>query len=200
MNMDKTAVFIDLGYLNSITKKLGEMKIDFEKFAKSFINDKNEELYRVYCYYCPPFQSSPPTDEEKLRKSNFDRFMRRLKNIPRFEIRLGKLTKTRKGDYVQKRVDTYFAIDLVKLAVKGTIKNAILIAGDSDFVPPILEAKENDVIVKLFYYTNTVQDEILECCDEKQEISAEFLNKFKYSSIRNTSDSGEINSGTERFI
>ena len=56
------------------------------------------------------------------------------------------------------------------------------------------------MIKKLFYYTNTVQDEILECCDEKQEISAEFLNKFKYSSIRNTSDSGEINSGTERFI
>jgi hypothetical protein len=42
--MDKTAVFIDLGYLNSITKKLGEMKIDFEKFAKSFINPYNEEL------------------------------------------------------------------------------------------------------------------------------------------------------------
>lgn len=186
--MDKTAIFIDLGYLNSITKKLGEMKVDYEKFVKLLIDEKNEELYRVYCYYCSPYQSNPPTSEEKLRKSNFDRFMRRLKHIPRFEIRFGKLTKTRKGDYVQKRVDTYFAIDLVKLAVKGTIKNAILIAGDSDFVPPIIEAKENGVIVKLFYYTGTVQDEILECCDEKQEINAEFLTKVQYYSTKTTSD------------
>lgn len=192
--MDKTAIFIDLGYLNSITKKLGELKIDFDKFAKSFIDEKTEEVYRIYCYYCSPFQSNPPTAEEKLRKSNFDRFMRRLKNMPRFEIRFGKLTKTKRGDYIQKRVDTYFAIDLVKLAVKGIIKNAILIAGDSDFVPPIIEAKENGVIVKLVYYANTVQDEILECCDERQEITAEFLNKFKYSSIKNTPDSETINS------
>jgi uncharacterized LabA/DUF88 family protein len=92
---------------------------------------------------------------------------------------LGKLTKTKKGDYVQKRVDTYFSIDLIKLAIKRDINNAILIAGDSDFVPPILEAKENGIIINLKYYRNTVQDELLECCDEKSEITAEFLNKYK---------------------
>jgi len=182
--MDKTAIFIDLGYLNSITKKLGELKIDFDKFIKSFIDDKSEELYRVYCYYCYPFQSSPPTAEQKLRKSNLDRFMQRLKKIPRFEIRLGRLSKTKKGDYVQKRVDTYFAIDLVKLAIKNIIKNAVLIAGDSDFVPPIEEAKENGVIVKLFYYRDTVQDELLDCCDERNELKAEDLNNFRYTSAR----------------
>jgi len=114
--------------------------------------------------------------------------MQRLKKIPRFEIRLGKLSRTRRGDYVQKRVDTYFAIDLVKLSVRGTIKNAILIAGDSDFVPPILEAKENGVIVKLFYYRDTAQDELLECCDEREEITAEILNSFKYVSSKNSAE------------
>ncbi|MFA5019755.1 MAG: NYN domain-containing protein [Candidatus Pacearchaeota archaeon] len=182
--MDKTAIFVDLGYLNSITKKLGELKIDFDKFIKSFIDENSEELYRVYCYYCYPYQSNPPTPEEKLRKSNVDRFMQRLKKIPRFEIRLGKLSKTKRGDYVQKRVDTYFAIDLVKLAVKGIIKNAIIIAGDSDFVPPIIEAKENGVIVKLFYYRDTIQDELLACCDERKELTAEFLNEVRYNSSK----------------
>ncbi len=178
--MDKTAIFIDLGYLNSITKKLGNLKINFERFAQSFIDSSREELYRVYVYYCPPFQSNPPTAEERLMKSNLDRFLNRLKKISRFEIRMGRLSKTKKGDFVQKRVDTYFAIDLVKLAIKGSIKKAILVAGDSDFVPPILEAKENDVIVKVCYYENTIQNELLECCDESKEISAEFLNSVRY--------------------
>ncbi|MEK6913404.1 MAG: NYN domain-containing protein [Nanoarchaeota archaeon] len=179
--MEKTAIFIDLGYLMSITKQLGNLKLDFDKFSKAFIDISKEDLFRVYVYYCSPFQGDPPTDEEKFRKSNSDRFMRKIKNLPRFEIRLGRLTKTKKGDYIQKRVDTYFSIDLVKLAIKKDIHNAILIAGDSDFVPPILEAKENGVIVKLKYYRDTVQNELLECCDEKSEITAEFLNSCRIS-------------------
>ncbi len=179
--MDKTAIFIDLGYMNAITRELGNLKIDFEKFIMSLLNPQTDEIYRVYFYFCSPFQSNPPTDSEKLRKSNHDRFMRKLKSIPRFEIRLGKLSRTKSGDYIQKRVDTHFAIDLVKLSVKNIIKKAILIAGDSDFVPPILEAKENGVIVKLKYYGDKVQDELLEICDEKEKISAEMLNSFSYN-------------------
>ncbi len=179
--MERTAIFVDLGYLNAITRKLGNLRVDYEKLVESLISKDGDSLYRVYMYYCPPFQGSPPTPEERLRKSNLDRFIKKLKNIPRFEIRMGKLTKTKKGDYIQKRVDTYFAIDLVKLSIKGSIKKAILIAGDSDFVPPILEAKENDVIVKICYYQNTIQTELLESCDESEEFTAEFLNKFKYS-------------------
>ncbi len=179
--MDKTAIFIDLGYLNAITRKLGNLKIDFERLAKSLLDEKKEELYRVYVYYCPPFQGDPPTPEERLRKSNVDRFVYRLKKIPRFEMRMGKLAKTKSGDYIQKRVDTYFAIDLVKLALNRSIQNVIIVAGDSDFVPPILEAKENNVIVKLRYYRDTVQDELLQCCDERHEITAEDLNAIRSS-------------------
>ncbi len=179
--MDKAAVFVDLGYLNSITRNLGNLKINFEKLKTYFIDLSKEEFYRMYVYYCPPFQSNPPTPEEKLRKSNSDRFINMLKTIPRLEIRMGRLAKTKKGDYTQKRVDTYFAIDLVKLAIKSSIQKAILIAGDSDFVPPILEAKENDVIVKVVYYGNTVHDELLNACDERLEITAEILNELKFS-------------------
>ena len=183
MNMvEKVGIFIDLGYLNAITKNLSNLKINFEKFIKCFIDESKEELYRTYFYYCPPFQSSPPTPEERLMQSNLDRFVKRLKSLPRVEVRMGKLTKTRKGEFIQKRVDTYFAIDLVKLSIKNSIKKAVLIAGDSDFVPPIIEAKENDVIVKLVYYGNNVPSELLEVCDERQEITAEFLNTLRYQS------------------
>lgn len=183
---EKVAIFIDLGYLNGITKNLGNLKIDFDKLIKCFVDEEKEELYRAYIYYCPPFQSSPPTAEERLMQSNLDKFIKRLKNIPRTEVRMGKLTKTRKGEFIQKRVDTYFAIDLVKLAIKNSIKKAILLAGDSDFLPPILEAKENGVIVKVVYYKDTIQTELFEACDERQEINAEFLNTLRYTSGKTT--------------
>jgi len=69
------------------------------------------DLLRTYYYCCPPYQSNPPTTEEKERKSKFDRFHAVLENIPRFQVRVGKLAyrgmdATGKKHFEQKRVDT----------------------------------------------------------------------------------------------
>lgn len=178
--MDKVAVFVDLGYLNKITSNFGNLVVSFEKLQKVLIDETTEQHYRTYVYFCLPYQSNPPTDDEKLRVSQNDRFIRRIKKIPHLEFRAGRLSK--KGiSFVQKRIDTYFAIDLVKLSLQKTIQKAILIAGDSDFVPAIKEGKENGVIIQLLYYPKTVHGELLECCDERKEITPEFLQSVKKS-------------------
>ena len=51
--MDKVAVFVDLGYLNRITGKLDNLKINFEKLKTYFMDLSKEEFYRMYIYYCP---------------------------------------------------------------------------------------------------------------------------------------------------
>jgi len=180
--MDKVAVFVDLGYINNVTLKFGNLKIDFQKLGIKLIDTNVENHYRTYVYSCPPYQSNPPTDEEKLRKSKYDRFVHNIISKSRIELRSGRLVKRNGGIFTQKRVDTFFAIDLVKLSVQKTIQKAILIAGDSDFVPAIKEAKEQGVIVKLYYYKDTVHNELLECCDEKEEITPELLQSIKYDS------------------
>ena len=46
-------------------------------------------------------------------------------------------------------VDVLLSIDLVELSAKGNIATAILVAGDSDFVPAVKKAKDNGVRVIL---------------------------------------------------
>jgi len=178
MSVDKVAICIDLGYLNKITSKFGNIPISFELLKDELIDKKTERHYRTYIYYCPPYQSSPPTPEEKSKVSRHDKFIHKLKNIPRLELRSGKLSK-RGSSFIQKRVDTYCAIDLVKLSLMKYVQKVILVAGDSDFVPAIKEAKEHGVIVKLIYYPKAVHNELLECCDDKEEITQELLQKVK---------------------
>jgi hypothetical protein len=75
-----------------------------------------------------PYQSNPPTYEEKSRYSNAHKFIQSLKKKPRFEVRLGRLQKTHSGtgiEYSQKGVDVMLAVDLVKMSWDKQIQKAL---------------------------------------------------------------------------
>ncbi len=177
--MGNTAIFVDLGYLSYITKRFGNTKVDYNKLPATVLDKTHENHYRTYVYHCPPYQGNPPTAEEKLRKSKYDRYIFSLSRTNRLILRAGRLVKKGNTTFIQKGVDTYFAIDLVKLSLRETIKTAILIAGDSDFVPAIKEAKEQGVVVKTYYYPGTVHSTLQQASDEMIEITPEFLQSIK---------------------
>jgi uncharacterized LabA/DUF88 family protein len=118
---------------------------------------------------------------DKQKTSAFDFFIAYLKKSPRFEIRLGRLQKIG-GDFKQKHVDVHMSVDLVKLSCKGIIDKAILVTGDSDFVPAVKVAKEEGIIT-ILYYSKTppmyVHNELLEACDEKYEIDQNLIDNSK---------------------
>jgi uncharacterized LabA/DUF88 family protein len=114
----KIAIFIDGGYLDTIAKRCG-VKIDYCKLSVDVSQGK----------------------EEKTRFSNAQKFHQALERLPRYEVRTGRLV--RRGDeYEQKGVDTLLSIDLVNLAASGKISDAVLVAGDSDFMPAVKVAKD----------------------------------------------------------
>ena len=55
-------------------------------------------------------------------------------------------------------MDILLGVDMVKLAAKGHIQQAILVAGDSDFIPAVVEAKSEGVLVRLFHGENCHSD------------------------------------------
>ena len=79
------------------------------------------ELLRAYYYHCLPYQSNPPTGDERRRYAAKHRFVTALRHIPRFDVRLGKLAyrgTDRDGQpiFQQKRVDLMLGVDMALLA------------------------------------------------------------------------------------
>lgn len=183
---EKVAVFIDGDYFMRGLASLGFRKCRLETFIKPMV--ANHRLLRVYYYDCPPYQSNPPTAEERGRFSRKERFFTALKRLPRFEVRLGYLryrgTDAESGKLIfqQKGVDVYLATDLLNLSLNGKIDIAFLVAGDGDFKPAVETVKNAGVSVRLFCFNSGnsgYSPELWESCDERTVMTKRLLNSWE---------------------
>ena len=172
---NRVAVFIDNGYLSKVLND--GKKVDFIRFCDVVCDGK--ERLRTYFYDCKPYVSEPPTPEEKAKVSHYNKFAGKVEGLPRFQMRYGKLRKNRDGSFEQKRVDILLAVELVRLSWSGQIGYAIIVTGDSDFVPAIEAAKDAGVITRLYYSRKAVHDELLSAVDERCEMDAAFIERVK---------------------
>lgn len=176
--MLRYAVFIDGGHVSKGLQTYGDPRIDFLKLSEEVAH--GQDRLRTYYYYCPPYISKSPTDEERKRQSAFDSFKRALERLPRFQVRLGRLARseTAPGGFVQKMVDILLTIDLITLALEHQIQRAVLVAGDSDYVPAIQVARNAGTVVELYYLTRP-HDALLEACDDRIRISSAFIDRIR---------------------
>ncbi|MBI4229989.1 MAG: NYN domain-containing protein [Planctomycetes bacterium] len=179
--MSRTAVFIDGAYLDHILRDdCAGFRLDYAHFSDRLAEGK--ETLRTYYYNCLPYQSNPPTAEERERFGKAQRFTQRLSRLPRYEVRLGALQykgverESGRKIFVQKRVDILLGVDLVLLAAKHQIIDAALVAGDSDFLPAVKAAKDEGVSVRLYHgRTSPPHNELWEAADERTLITLAFL-------------------------
>jgi len=184
--MSKIAVFIDGGYLDKILRKeFNGIRIDYDLFPKQICSkvDPQGQLFRTYYYHCLPYKSNPPSQEESARFASKQNFYTAINRLPRFEVRLGKLS--RRGPdaqglyhYEQKMVDVLFSIDLVSLSAKMQISDMVIVAGDSDFVPAIQAAKQEGIIVWLFH-GGTWHNELWMNADERIRLDQTLINSVR---------------------
>ena len=179
--MNRCAIFIDGAYLEFVLKgEFGRPPIDFATLANRIAGAR--ELLRTYFYDCLPYQSARPTPDERERFARRQRFHHALNRIQRFEVRLGKLafrgTQDGRPIFEQKRVDILLGVDLVQLATKHQITDAMVVAGDSDFLPAIEVAKQEGVVVHLFHGASP-HNELLTRCDERVRIDGEFVDAIR---------------------
>lgn len=185
--MGQTAILVDGGYFDRVSRDCGSPRIDFGKLATELA--KPDDLLRTYYYHCLPYMSPVPTPEEEERYAGKQRFFSALNRLNRFEVREGKLeyrgTDRESGRpiFEQKRVDIYLGVDLVMLATKQRIHRAVLITGDSDFLPAIRAAKNEGVLIHLFHGTGPQQPhrDLWEEVDDRTVITPELLQKFLLS-------------------
>lgn len=136
-------------------------------------------LLRTDDYDCLPYQSQNPTTEERERFGKKQRFVAALERTPRFQVRQGRL-EFRGNDhqgrpiFEQKRVDILMGVDLALLVAKHQITDAVIIAGDSDFLPAI-EAAKNEGVVMHLYHGRTPHRDLVAACDERTRIDQSFI-------------------------
>ena len=185
--MGIAAAFLDGGYVEKVLHyDHGEPKIDFEKLVHVMVQP--DELLRAYYYHCLPYQSNPPTQEERERYGARHRFITALSFLPRFEVRLGHLAyrgpdSEGKPIFQQKRVDCMVGVDMALLAGKGKITNVAIFTGDSDLIPALESVKREGVLVTLWHGSFSVNTrpsrEVVEIADERRELTAEIVNKIR---------------------
>jgi uncharacterized LabA/DUF88 family protein len=157
--VEEALVFIDAGFLSKVSKhfwKGAPFKYNIVTFAKKIVEKEKKLLKQLYYYTAPPFQSNNPSPEEKKRKERYDLFISKLKAESKMRVREGRCQRLKlEGRYVfkQKGVDTLMTMDLVYAPIEHTgIKEIILIASDSDFVPVIEKLKKVGIQSTLYTY------------------------------------------------
>ncbi len=179
--MGRVAIFIDGAYLQqTLRSEFNSAKICFQQLVNQMAGGR--EILRSYYYDCEPYQSDPPTLDEKTRFGRAQRFHYALDKIPRFQVRLGKLAfrgldGRGKPLFQQKRVDIQMGVDLVLLAAKNLISDAAILAGDSDFLPAIDAAKPEGVVIHLFHGERPHTD-LVARCDERTRIDQSFIDSI----------------------
>ena len=178
---NRVAIFIDGGYLDSLlTKEFGQARIDYQLLSEKLASDS--DILRTYYYHCPVYQSNPATQEERERYASQRRFFDMLERLPRYIVRLGRLA--RRTDemgrlrFEQKRVDILLGVDLVLLAAKQTIQEAVLLAGDSDFIPAVAVARSEGVLIRLYHGENP-HSELWQEADERTRITQGLIDSVR---------------------
>lgn len=176
--MEKCAIFIDVGYLNKILKNnFNEVDIDYLKLSEEICNRLCLIRLRTYFYNCMPLIRKNNKNDEKMH-AKAQKFISKIKRLPRFEVKLGKL-QIIGGQFKQKMIDVLMSLDIVDMCFDRQIQHAILIAGDSDFVPAVKKAKDCGAIVHLYYHDSSVHTAILDEIDEGHIITQELIDKCK---------------------
>jgi uncharacterized LabA/DUF88 family protein len=172
-----TALFIDAGYLDKLMHSVFAdqqggrkvaMPLDYKRLPQALAR---QPLLKVFYYYAMPWRSDPPLPAEQAVFDNKQRFVEFLSRQKRWELREGRLERRddpKRGNiwYEQKRVDVMLAVDLVRLAWKGEITRAVLLTGDSDFIPAVADARAAGVAVTLLHGPGTAHDDLIAACND----------------------------------
>ncbi len=184
--MTRTAVFLDGAYLDKVCEvHFRGVRVDYKRIVDEIV--VNEDLLRVYYYHCLPYVSTSPTKDEEIRLQKKKRYFTAISNLPRFEVRLGRLafrgsSQAQKPIFIQKGVDVMMAVDMVQLAATRQVEHIVIITADSDFIPAIKAVKEHGVITSIWSSpsgSRTAHGGLMEACDERQVITEELINKTR---------------------
>ncbi len=130
---ERVAIFIDGANMFHASNYL-KLKIDYKKLVE--ILRKDRWLLRAYFYTgIPADRNLPPEIYQQFKKQQ--NFLNELSNIG-IKVKTMPLKRTPEG-FIEKGIDILLATDMVSLAFRNAYDTAVLVSGDSDYVPVVEE-------------------------------------------------------------
>lgn len=187
--MVKAAVFIDAGYLSAmLSANFKKARIDHLMLSNLLVGEIPIEpkawRYRTYYFDALPYlDDDHPTAEDRERRQKHASFLEALDKLDRFQVVQGRMEKRMdaKGQpvYNQKRVDVLLAVELTQMAWQRHVDFAVLVTGDSDFVPAVEAARKAGVSVILRHGQKSAYPhrELIRAVDTHQTIGGALIEK-----------------------
>jgi len=186
--MERAVLLIDGGYFDQVKRSFGIARIDYTKMGDELVQPC--ERFRSYYYHALPYvDHRNPEPADLQMRAERQRFFDGLSYLNRCEVKLGTLQRYMTFDqggnrivrHRQKLVDVLLSIDLVKLSWSRQIAMAVLLAGDSDFVPAVQAAKEAGVPIRLVFAERPgcfVHPQIKKVCDERVALTEAHMGRW----------------------
>jgi uncharacterized LabA/DUF88 family protein len=166
--MDRVCIFIDgSNFYYGLKHNIGKTNVNFHAFSLKLYNGR--KLIRTY-YYNAPVDRELDEDKYKSQQKFFDS----LKKTPFLELKLGRLV-TRDGVKVEKGVDVYLAVDMLKYAQANTYDTAILVSGDGDFASAVNAVMDLGKHVENAQFRSGQSQHLRDVCDVGIQLDADFL-------------------------
>ena len=178
--LSRVMIFIDGGYLRKAISEISDSEINYGKLAEILTvhtqrGDSKSQLIRAYYYDAVPIMKEKmtlPSDmkdqdtvlyEMSTKAEEQDKYLEKIKMNDLFDVRLGELVWSEPGKYRQKGVDSLIAIDMITKAYQNQYDEAVLVAGDSDFIEIVKAVKTvGPRVTGAYFEKNTRQELIIE--------------------------------------
>lgn len=168
MTDERVMIFIDgSNFYHCVKDQFAVTKVDFRKLQSQLCGQRR--LIRTYYYNAPSNQSYDPAQYKRQQK-----FFHSLKQIPYFEVKLGRLAE-RTGGPVEKGVDVKMAVDIVHYGHQKLYDTAVLVTGDADFAYAAQAVKNLGIHVENAFVLHGHSAELRDACDIFTEIDRPFL-------------------------
>jgi uncharacterized LabA/DUF88 family protein len=165
----RVCLFIDgSNFYHGLKHNIGKTNIDFHKLSL-LLCTPHRELVRTYYYNAPVNKE----DGEERYKSQ-QRFFESIRKMPYVQLRLGRL-EHRDGGVIEKGVDIYLAVDMLRYAYNDIYDIAILISSDGDFSEAVNAVKDLGRHVEYAHFSAGQSTLLMDCCDKSILLTKEIL-------------------------
>ena len=169
---ERVAIFIDAGNMFHGSNYL-KVKINYKKLVNLLKGDR--WLLRGYFYTGIPTPNLNIPYEYREQWKKQQNFLNELQNTG-IKVKTMPLKKTPEG-FIEKGVDILLATDMIVLAYNNAYDTAILVSGDSDYIPVVEMIQQLGKRVENATFKRTSSYELRKVCDEFI-ILDNYLDKF----------------------